>query len=94
MYLLPNFHVDSWTVVGFLGQFLFFLSFVIQWYKSEKLKKSVLPKEFWQIRLFASAIMLVYVIHRADIVFLAGVVLQIAIYLRNIYFIRKDDKRE
>ena len=90
MYFLHYFQVDAWTIFGFIAQFLFFLSFVVQWYKSERLKRSYLPKEFWWIRLVASLVMAVYVIHRRDIVFLMGVVLQIAIYLRNIYLGRDN----
>ena len=79
-----GFQVDYWTFWGFAAQFLFLLSFIVQWYKSEKLGRSHLPNEFWWLRLTASIVLLFYVIHRRDIVFLIGVFLQIFIYYRNI----------
>ncbi len=89
-----GFQVDYWTFWGFTAQFLFLLSFIIQWYKSEKTGRSHLPYEFWWIRLIASLVLVVYVIHRKDIVFLIAVLIQIVMYFRNIFLIRKQRKNE
>ena len=83
-----GFKIDFWTLWGFLGQFFFLLSFVVQWYRSEKKKESYLPIDFWYLRIFASLLLIVYVIARKDIVFLIALVLQMGIYLRNIQLIR------
>lgn len=83
-----GFKVDFWTMWGFFGQFFFLLSFVVQWYHSEKKKISHLPPDFWYLRIFASFWLIVYVIVRKDLVFLAALVLQLIIYFRNIYLIR------
>ena len=70
---------------------MFFLaSFVVQWYHSEKQKMSVLPVDFWYLRIFASLWLIVYVIIRKDAVFLFALVLQLGIYWRNIHLIRKN----
>jgi len=36
-----------WLVVGFSGQALFSMRFIVQWLKSEREKKSVVPLAFW-----------------------------------------------
>jgi len=82
-----GFTIDFWTVWGFFGQFFFFLSFAVQWYQSEKKKISYLPTSFWYLRIFASIILIVYVIVRKDLVFLAALMLQMVIYLRNVHLI-------
>lgn len=87
--MFRGFTINGWTIWGFVAQGIFFLSFVVQWYKSEKQKVSVLPIEFWLMRLLASAMMIFYVWHRRDIVFLISTVLQIGIYIRNISFYKK-----
>lgn len=84
-----GFKIDFWTVWGLIGQFFFFMSFVIQWHHSEKKKMSVIPIDFWYMRIFASVFLIAYVIVRKDIVFLLSLVLQIGIYMRNIHLIRK-----
>lgn len=84
-----GFKIDFWTLWGFFGQFFFLLSFVIQWYHSEKKKISYLPVDFWYLRIFASAWLIVYVIVRKDVVFLGALVLQMGIYFRNVHLIRK-----
>lgn len=88
-----HFVVDFWTIWGFAAQFLFMMSFVVQWYKSEKLKQSYLPIEFWNLRLVASVMLLVYVFKRQDLVFFVGVIFQVIIYIRNIILIRRTDEK-
>ncbi len=91
--MFKNFVFDFWAGWGFFAQFLFMMSFVVQWYKSEKLKQSYLPNEFWYLRLVASLMLIVYVIKKQDLVFFIGVVLQSAIYIRNIILIKNGDER-
>ncbi|MDE2028493.1 MAG: lipid-A-disaccharide synthase N-terminal domain-containing protein [Candidatus Omnitrophica bacterium] len=86
-----NFHIDAWTIIGLAGQFLFFLSFAVQWYRSEQAKRSILPQEFWLLRLIASLLLIAYVLHRRDIVFLIAAILQIIFYLRNIILIKGQE---
>ena len=91
---LFGFVIDFWTIWGLAAQGLFFGSFVVQWYKSEKTKHSHLPAEFWYLRLAGSAMLIAYVIQRRDLVFLITIVLQILIYLRNIHLMRKHKHDE
>jgi lipid-A-disaccharide synthase-like uncharacterized protein len=92
MNIFAYFQFDFWTVWGFFAQGVFTFSFVVQWIKSEKAKQSYLPPEFWTLRLIASIMLVIYVIKRHDIVFLIGTVLQILIYIRNLYLIKKHAK--
>ena len=87
-----GFIIDFWTLWGLAAQGLFFFSFIVQWYKSEKIQESHLPLEFWYLRLVASVMLFVYVLQRRDLVFFIATVLQSVIYLRNISLMKKDEK--
>lgn len=76
-----------WALIGFFGQFMFSMRFIMQWIASEKAKKSVMPEVFWYFSLAGGLIVLAYAIHKQDIVFIFGQGLGVFIYLRNIYFI-------
>lgn len=87
-----GFTVDLWTVWGLVAQGLFFLSFIVQWYKSEKAQESHLPVEFWYLRLIASVMLFSYVLVRRDLVFFVATILQSLIYMRNITLMKKNEK--
>ena len=77
--------------VGFAGQGLFAMRFIIQWLSSEKQAKSVIPVAFWYFSIGGGAVLLLYAIWRQDPVIICGQGLGLFIYLRNLYFIRRDD---
>ena len=77
-------------VVGFAGQGLFAMRFIIQWVSSEKQTKSVIPVAFWYFSIGGGAVLLLYAIWRQDPVIICGQGLGLLIYLRNLYFIRRD----
>ena len=83
-------------VVGFAGQGLFAMRFIIQWLSSEKQAKSVIPVAFWYFSIGGGAVLLLYAIWRQDPVIICGQGLGLFIYLRNLYFIRRDtgEKRD
>lgn len=76
-------------VIGFTGQFFFFMRFFIQWIYSERQKMSVIPVAFWYFSILGSICLLVYAILRKDIVFIVGQSTGFIIYTRNLYFIKK-----
>jgi lipid-A-disaccharide synthase-like uncharacterized protein len=76
--------------IGFAGQALFFLRFFFQWLHSEREKRSVIPEIFWYFSLGGGLLLLVYAILRQDIVFIVGQSTGTFIYLRNIYFLRRE----
>ena len=79
-----------WLVVGFVGQALFTMRFLIQWLQSERLQQSIVPTAFWYFSLAGGLTLLVYSIHRRDPVFITGQGAGTFIYLRNLYFIHKN----
>lgn len=83
-------HFTLWTVFGLVGQFLFMMRFIYQWLASEKAKNSVIPEAFWYFSLGGGMIVFVYAWHQKDPVFILGQGLGVFIYLRNIYFIRRN----
>lgn len=80
-------------VVGFAGQGLFAMRFILQWLSSEKQAKSVIPIAFWYFSIGGGAVLLLYAIWRQDPVIICGQGLGLFIYLRNLYFIRRDKAR-
>lgn len=83
-----------WLIVGFLGQALFSMRFLLQWVHSERARKSVIPIAFWYFSLAGSLVLLTYAIHRQDPVFILGQAGGIVIYLRNLYFVFRERQAE
>lgn len=84
--------MSFWIIFGFFAQFIFFLRFAVQWYQSEKNKKSVIPDSFWYLSVVGSILILIYSIKQSDIVFTTASILNLLIYLRNIFLIKKNKK--
>ena len=84
------FKIDIWLIIGFAGQALFSMRFLIQWIKSEREKKSMIPIAFWYFSLAGGASLLVYAIHRKDPVFILGQATGLFIYIRNLYLIYRE----
>jgi lipid-A-disaccharide synthase-like uncharacterized protein len=79
-----------WAGIGVVGQVLFMSRFLIQLWKSEKAKKSVLPIEFWYFSIAGGLITLSYAIHRRDLVFTVAQMLGLLIYFRNLYLVHRE----
>ncbi|MFZ4712634.1 MAG: lipid-A-disaccharide synthase N-terminal domain-containing protein [Bacteriovoracaceae bacterium] len=91
-FALFGFHFDLWTIVGFLGQFIFFMRFVIQWYETEKRGYSYFPISFWYYSIIGSLIICCYAIKRNDVVFFSGTLISLTIYVRNLVIGNKKEK--
>jgi lipid-A-disaccharide synthase-like uncharacterized protein len=79
-----------WLGIGFLGQFLFSMRFIVQWIVSERRKESVIPIYFWYFSLAGGITLLSYAIYRKDPVFILGQLFGVFIYIRNLMFIHRD----
>jgi lipid-A-disaccharide synthase-like uncharacterized protein len=79
-----------WLGIGFLGQSLFFMRFLVQWIVSERSRKSVVPKAFWYFSILGGATLLAYAIHQRDVVFIVGQASGLLIYGRNMMLIRQQ----
>jgi lipid-A-disaccharide synthase-like uncharacterized protein len=77
-----------WICIGFVGQAVFGMRFIVQWIASERRKRSYIPVIFWYLSIFGSGVLLAYSIYRLDPVFIAGQSLNMVIYVRNIYLIQ------
>jgi lipid-A-disaccharide synthase-like uncharacterized protein len=79
---------EVWLGIGFSGQTLFALRFIVQWLYSERHKQSLIPIYFWHFSIAGGLVLLAYAIHLRDPVFILGQSTGVFIYLRNLYFIR------
>ncbi|MDQ7008070.1 MAG: lipid-A-disaccharide synthase N-terminal domain-containing protein [Acidobacteriota bacterium] len=80
-----------WMTVGFAGQAMFSMRFLVQWIASEKKKRSVVPRAFWYFSVAGGMILLSYAIHRLDPVFILGQGMGLFIYGRNLWLIHRSD---
>jgi lipid-A-disaccharide synthase-like uncharacterized protein len=81
-----------WAGIGLVGQGLFMSRFLIQLYKSEKAKRSVLPVEFWYFSIAGGLVTLSYAIYRRDLVFTLAQLLGLLVYARNLYLVNRERK--
>ncbi len=79
-----------WLTIGFLGQGIFFMRWVVQWIASERSAESRMPIMFWYLSLAGGLITLAYAIYRKDPVFIAGQSIGALVYLRNLMLIRAN----
>jgi len=79
-----------WLAVGFAGQALFFMRFLVQWLHSERARRSVIPVAFWYFSIGGGVVLLAYAIHTRDPVFIVGQLGGVLIYARNLQFILRE----
>lgn len=82
-----------WLGLGFTGQIIFGIRFLVQWIASERAKRSVIPRIFWYFSIVGSLMLFVYATYRADPVFMLGMGANSFIYIRNIILLRREDVR-
>ena len=79
----------AWVALGLGGQLLFTGRMLVQWFASEKSKRSVIPVAFWWMSLIGSSMLLIYFIWRRDIVGIIGQATGWVIYIRNLVLINR-----
>jgi len=75
-------------ILGFAGNLLFAMRFIVQWIASEKRGESVLPVSFWHFSIAGSILLGAYFIFRRDPVGIVSSLPNSVIYLRNLHLIR------
>ena len=85
---MQNSETLIWIIIGFVGQALFSARFVVQWFASERAKRSIIPIAFWYFSMAGGLVLLSYAIHKRDPVFIVGQSMGVFVYLRNLYLIR------
>ncbi|MEJ2040165.1 MAG: lipid-A-disaccharide synthase N-terminal domain-containing protein [Desulfosarcinaceae bacterium] len=88
-----GFQIDFWLVIGFTGQALFSMRFLVQWIQSEREKRSTIPLAFWYFSVAGGISLLIYAIHRKDPVFIVGQGSGLFIYARNLYLIFRERRQ-
>ena len=73
-----------WKVIGWLGNFIFFTRFFVQWYATEKKRQVVIPVAFWWMSLVGSLLILAYALTRHDSVFIFAYLFTWIPYIRNL----------
>ena len=75
------------VIFGLVGQCVFMMRFVVQWFASERRGRSHVPIAFWYLSIAGALMLLVYAILDEDPVILLGQSLGMGIYLRNLWLI-------
>jgi len=65
----------------------------MQWYVSEKLKRSVIPVQFWYLSIAGSVMMLIYAIYIGKVPLILGFLFPTVIYIRNLMLIRRGERK-
>lgn len=84
--------ITFWTIFGLIANALFASRFLVQWYVSEKLKRSVIPVQFWWLSIAGSLMMLIYAVYIGKVPLILGFLFPTVIYVRNLMLIRKNDR--
>lgn len=79
-----------WASIGYVGQIVFGVRFLIQWLKSEQQGHSVVPLAFWYCSVIGGLVSLTYTMHMQAWPLVIGQALPIPIYVRNLYLIYRD----
>ena len=81
-----------WKIIGFAGIGTFGSRFIVQWIYSEKHKESKIPTIFWWQSLFGTVLCLAYFLRQQDSVGVAGYVLNVIPYTRNLILVYRRKK--
>ena len=85
--------INFWTIFGLTGNVMFTSRFVVQWYASEKLKQSVIPRNFWHLSFLGGIINLIYALHVGAIPFILGSLLPPVVAARNLILIARQENQ-
>ena len=78
------------AVFGWLGQPLFFSRFLVQWFVSERERRSTVPVAFWYLSLSGGILFLIYALWRHDLILSIGQGVGLFVYLRNLVLIGRE----
>lgn len=82
-----------WLAIGLGGQALFSARWLVQWFVTEKSRRSTMPHAFWYLSVLGGLLVLAYGIHRGDPVIILGQ-FGVLIYARNLFFIRSERREQ
>ena len=80
--------IPTWLLIlGFAGQAVFALRFIVQWICSETKGESYIPIVFWYFSILGGFLLLFYAILRGDPVIILGQASGLIVYMRNLMLI-------
>jgi len=82
--------LNWWVLLGYVGQSLFAMRFIVQWVASERVGRSVIPVAFWFFSIGGGVLLFGYALYIRDPVFIIGQGLGLFVYLRNLYFVFRE----
>src|SRR6202007_2608093 len=77
------------VILGLIGNAIFSMRFLVQWFASERQGVSVIPVSCWYWSVAGSVIMSLYFVFRRDPVGILAYLPNSMIYIRNLMLIRK-----
>jgi lipid-A-disaccharide synthase-like uncharacterized protein len=83
---------DNWQIIGWLGNAVFFSRFFVQWWASERKKQVVVPNAFWWLSIAGSGFLLLYGIHKRDLVFIFAYLFTWIPYIRNLVLSYRQER--
>jgi lipid-A-disaccharide synthase-like uncharacterized protein len=84
-----------WKVIGWMGNAVFSLRFLVQWYATEKRRQVVVPPLFWWLSLAGSMLLLSYALfYERDSVFIFAYAFTWIPYIRNLLIHRRHEKSQ
>lgn len=87
-------HPWPWLLVGFTGQALWTSRFLVQWFISERLGRSVLPASFFWLSLAGAPLLFAWAVYQVDWVMMVAFALNPIPYARNLVLLRREKRRE
>ena len=90
---MPFQHSDwLWKIIGFTGIGVFGTRFLLQWLYSERHRESRVPPIFWWQSLVGSLLCLAYFLRQRDSVGVAGYLLNVIPYSRNLVLVYRKKR--
>ncbi len=86
--------LDPIGIIGVVGQLVFAGRMVVQWWVSEKRKKSVVPKVFWHMSLWGSVLTLIYGFGKTEPLVIMGQLPGLVVYARNLVLLSHQKSEE
>ena len=83
-----------WLAFGLMGNAIFGSRFLLQWLHSEKHGESRVPTFFWWQSIAGTVVLLIYFLHRGEIVGILGYLFNLIPYTRNLVLVHRKRRRE
>lgn len=80
-----------WDAIGYFGNFLFSMRFILQWLQSERHKRVVVPPIFWHLSFWGSIVALIYGFHMDKLPLILSYLFLPILYARNLKLLKRNN---